>query len=434
MSTFGTLVFEPRFSDELERQYCMIHIKHREHTLARSWYLLGSAFWVLAIALAWSLAYDEPTKRILIPAAIVMAVLSIAGFRFVKSTRVLRLGQLIGFSLSNIIMLMVARADLLDGVGNRGVAGLWIVGSSTALGLIAYRNYVHIVAVVLFLSALALGLKDYPEPLMGWGFGALLALGASNAQIFSHRAFKLDAIRSFRAQSICTPKQVLMHAVETQRSVSEVFGPEDRTCVCICSDWRDYQTFANRTEGRRVAEILSAYYTRQQRLLEQAFPEGNYFLDWIADELFAVAFVTGRSDERALAQGALAFARRSLAERAKFAAIHGAPSGVDIGIALGVATVGMLGPDGNKKATALGAVAGTARRLQSVGKSLRSFSASRDRVVLHPSMHDHLSAEADVELVTIPPGLAVKDLPVGNVLVLHASESSVPLLDIRKAG
>lgn len=414
---------EPTFASELEQRYCMLMIDRAETAYVRGWYGLCIVYWGLLLILGWFGYFDDAVCRVLVMTAPLMTIASIVAPMLARKLTVLRYLQLLAFTCGTIIQMIAARADIQDGAGSRVFAAIWIFSGTVGMALLAFRNYVHSVMLVIYLATLAYGLQGYPEPLYGWAFGALLGLASSNAFIFSHRAMKRQSIRSFRQQSMCTPKQVLVHAIQAKRPITEVFGPEQRHCVCICSDWRRFQTFTTEVTAERLASILEAYYTEQLRLLEIAFPEGNYFLDWIADELFAVGFVTHTSDENAIAHSAVIYAQLCLATRPVFTSRHGAPRGIDIGISQGHATVGMLGPQGNKKATALGKVPGMARRLQTVGKELRQIAGSIDRIVIDPAMGPLLAGYREFEQVELPPTLVIKDLNLSSVLVLAGSES-----------
>ena len=402
----------------------MNFVNKAERVYVRLWYLLTLLYWTLAIPFSYLAEFDPVVREILTPASMFFAVAFTFFGYSVRNLKWLRLGQFFGLLVFNFILCFATRLDVLDGTGNRAVVGFWIVGVTLGVGVLAFRNYAHIAMMSIYLALLAVGVQGYPEPLLGWGFGAVLILASSNAQIMVHRSLKRETINSFRQQSICTPKQVLINAIQTGRTVSEVFGPEDRASVCICSDWRQFQAFSARVTANKLAKVLEAYYTLQIQLLDVAFPEGNYFIDWIADELFVVGFATATSDEGALAESAVAFARSSLEGRIQFSTTYGAPEGLDIGISRGIATVGMLGPKGNKKATALGAVAGLARRLQTVAKELRLSEGAMDRVVLHPNFASVLKYTDAYTTMSLPRGLLIKDLDVAQVLVLQSTNTT----------
>jgi hypothetical protein len=64
---------------------------------------------------------------------------------------------------------------------------------------------------------------------------------------------------------------------------------------------------------------------------------------------------------------------------------HGFPAGVDVGVASGVASVGVFTSGAVVKATAFGSVPGEARILQDIAKGFRKTHKSIDRVVMNES-------------------------------------------------
>lgn len=415
------LMKEPKFGSDLERRYCMMAVEISERETALLWYRLGAIYWLSTVVLAFVLGFDDATLRVILPGAGGMALLSYLGQRYLKATRTIRVAQFVGFVLSNVLMLAAAHVDAYDGVLERGILGLWILGSSVGLGLLAFRQYVHHVAIAIYMATIVVALQPYPDMLLGVLFALALATVSSNAQVFLHRAFKLESIHSFRQQCIFTPKQVVLKAIESKTSIDEVFGPQERQCVCLCSDWRSFQSFSATVSAARLAAVLEAYYAIQVELLDAAFAEGNYFIDWIADELFVVAFETPTSSPATVAACMVSYAKQCLTARSRFAAEHGAPLGVDVGISAGIATVGMLGPLGNRKATALGNVAGLARRLQSVAKELRTLEGPLDRIVVAPDLDLPDAAAAGLEHYPLPASLKVKDLTLSFVRVGSAN-------------
>lgn len=192
-----------------------------------------------------------------------------------------------------------------------------------------------------------------------------------------------DAAKSeFARLSSFIPPAVIDRALDTQSDVATMFLPEKRFCVCVCSDWRSYQALTSKMEPEAVVRALEVYYTKTSELLQQAFPRGNFFSDRIADELFIVAFAEPGTTEGEVAQGAVRFARDLLQAREGIAALTGVPKAIDVGIAAGHASVGIMGPPGGRKATALGEIPGRSRRLQTAAKGLRQARGERDRVVV----------------------------------------------------
>ncbi len=216
-----------------------------------------------------------------------------------------------------------------------------------------------------------------------WPFGIPVFILSSFFFRTQMRRSAVQAAKSeFARLSSFTPLAVIDRAMATSSDVATMFLPEKRFCVCLCSDWRSYQALTSKMEPEAVVRALEIYYTRTAELLKEAFPRGNYFSDWIADELFIVAFADLGTTEADVARSAVQFARDLLQAREGIAAMTGVPKAIDVGIAAGHASVGIMGPPGGRKATALGEIPGRSRRLQTAAKGLRQARGDRDRVVV----------------------------------------------------
>ena len=115
-------------------------------------------------------------------------------------------------------------------------------------------------------------------------------------------------------------------------------------------------------------------------------PKGNYFVDWIADELFVVIFKTKHIDEQEVIHSALTFATKLIYAKEKFFEKYQLPENIDVGVSCGDAIIGLMGPKAHKKATALGDVPGTARRIQDFGKKLKQKFGKTDRIIFDKSV------------------------------------------------
>jgi hypothetical protein len=372
---------------------------------------LNSLYWVLACITGYAADFDQQVLDFIYVSGAAMVIYSSACLLLFKNGKTLRFCQLLGFLLCNAICFYATRLDAIDLIGHRGLPAIWIFGSAFGIAILPFRNRVHTVIVVLISILFFYGFKSYPEPLVGWSVGTSLVLIMSNAQIVIHRLFKLSAMNAFRRQVKFTPKQVILNAIELGLSVDAVFPPESRFCVCICSDWRGFQKWTSANDSSAISKTLKTYYELQVKLLDQAFPDGNYFMDWIADELFVVAFSNDKTTGKQLIRAGVDFCIKSISVREEFSAAHGAPFGVDFGLCFGEATVGILGPEGNAKATALGAVPGQARRMQLLAKSLRASEGHTDRILLTKQTSDYLdTGELGFNSLKINAGVEVKDM------------------------
>ncbi len=189
-----------------------------------------------------------------------------------------------------------------------------------------------------------------------------------------------EARAELRLLSGVAPASVVRRFAGSSEPIEEMFRATVRPCVCLSSDWRGYQRLSAELSSEALASKLEAYYTMCERILLEVAPEGDYYADWIADELFVVFFDFSAAGHD-LAARAFAFAERLLAEKAAFMAVHAAPRGIDIGIGGGNALIGMLGSTGFNKVTAVGATPAKVRRLQTVAKGLRKSLGETDRIV-----------------------------------------------------
>jgi class 3 adenylate cyclase len=128
-----------------------------------------------------------------------------------------------------------------------------------------------------------------------------------------------------------------------------------------------------------------------------------------------------------------------MAYRAVFSAQYGYPSGIDIGLSAGIASVGIFGHGGIAKATAFSATPGIARRLQEVAKRLGALHGLEERVVMSAEFSALLGETRSrfTELI-LGDAFKVKDLESASVYVWPKIDSfigqnSVPGVDVSAA-
>lgn len=221
---------------------------------------------------------------------------------------------------------------------------------------------------------------------------------------------RMAAIKELRTRAGMAPLQIVRRSVTEETSVETVFAPKLRFCVCISSDWRSFQELTSRIDARSVSETLSSYYQMCNEELRQRFPAGNYYSDWIADELFVVVFTDSPLEMMQLTKDALEFSRAILERKATFVIERDFPFAIDIGLSVGQAMVGMMGPVQHRKATALGEVPGRSRRLQGTGKLLRYHLGERDRVIFDEDFMETLPDASGVEKFTLEESRKLRDL------------------------
>ena len=105
--------------------------------------------------------------------------------------------------------------------------------------------------------------------------------------------------------------------------------------------------------------------------LDRIFPEGNYYADWTADELFII-FFNNDDNDKALIKKTLEFANLySLEVFDRIEDTLDMKLMYDIGMSSGIGLLGLQGPEKLKKTTITGESAGTAKRLETEAKILR---------------------------------------------------------------
>ncbi len=189
------------------------------------------------------------------------------------------------------------------------------------------------------------------------------------------------ALVEYRFRSMIAPAHIVRRAARRGESLKETFATEEQFCACISSDWRNYQKLSKSISAKHLAAALEGYYALCNKLLERVMPKGNYFVDWIADELFVVIFKTKHIDEQEVIHSALTFATKLIYAKEKFFEKYKLPENIDVGVSCGDAIIGLMGPKAHKKATALGDVPGTARRIQNFGKILKQKFGKTDRII-----------------------------------------------------
>lgn len=241
-----------------------------------------------------------------------------------------------------------------------------------------------------------------------------VAVGGSFAVTLIHdRDFRTTIEREYKLLVQAAPAKIVRESASSNADVDKVFEPKMRHCVCLSSDWRDYQSVSASVSANNLAGALGRYYDMCENLLAQVFPDGNYYSDWIADEFFLVIFAKDEAEEKRLVNLALKFSEELIREKEVFQKANGVPAAIDVGVSCGLALIGMMGPAGHRKATALGEVPGQARRLQSLGKTIRQTKGDADRVIF-----------AAPTLMEITEALAVTEFKLEDKKQLRNMDSS----------
>jgi len=241
-----------------------------------------------------------------------------------------------------------------------------------------------------------------------------VAVGGSFVVTLIHdRDFRTTIEREYKLLVQAAPAKIVRESASSNVDVNKVFEPKMRHCVCLSSDWRDYQSVSASVSADSLAGAIGRYYDMCENLLSQIFPDGNYYSDWIADEFFLVIFAKDQVEEKRLVNQTLKFAEELIKHKEVFQKSNGVPAAIDVGVSSGLALIGMMGPLGHRKATALGEVPGQARRLQALGKAIRQTRGDTDRVIF-----------AAPTLMEITEALAVTEFKLEDKKQLRNMDSS----------
>ena len=236
------------------------------------------------------------------------------------------------------------------------------------------------------------------------------------------------AIQEYRFRLFVAPAHIARQATGGAEELAKLFKPRETYSVCLSSDWRGYQELSAHWSPSVLASTIGDYYDMCQELLRRHVPAGNYFADWIADELFIVFYPVETAKDEGLVDVALAFAHDLILAKHAFAEARQLPLAIDIGVSCGTALLGLMGPSDHKKATALGQVPGRSRRLQSSGKLLRQQLGQRDRIIFGEEVQRGRHEKIPVNVFTIVAGKRIRDTLDRQIYYLEPSSSGPELI------
>ena len=179
--------------------------------------------------------------------------------------------------------------------------------------------------------------------------------------------------------------------------IDEIFKSEERFTVCLSSDWRNYQQFANKMDDALLSELIEKFYDIIFDKLDEYVPDGQYYADWTADELFVV-FYDDNNNQDAVIKKSLKFAHSLSTDiYMKIYSELNIDLKYDIGLASGLGFLGLQGPKKFKKTTITGDTPGIAKRLESEAKKIRQDASSQTFPII--VMNKHLYDIAKVSTV-----------------------------------
>jgi len=198
------------------------------------------------------------------------------------------------------------------------------------------------------------------------------------------RKFIISMYERYYNTASLVPKNVAKYIAMTDGVIEleKIFKPSNRFTVCLSSDWRNFQEIAATKDPEFVENLFQQFYNEVFIEIDRIFPEGNYYADWTADELFIIFFSNDDNDEK-LINNALEFAH--VFSKDVFNKINktlGLNLMYDIGMSAGIGLLGLQGPDKLKKTTITGESAGTAKRLETEAKELRGGKTYKNPILI----------------------------------------------------
>ena len=194
---------------------------------------------------------------------------------------------------------------------------------------------------------------------------------------FYRRSFIVSMYDKYCTTASMVPKNVAKHIAVTDSNVdlSKIFKPTKRFTICLSSDWRNFQKIASNNDPVYIEKLFQNFYDIVFEELDRIFPNGNYYADWTADEIFIIFYSENENNE-SIMKKALEFS--FLYATSIFDKINSNLSTeliYDIGLASGVGLLGLQGPEKLKKTTITGESAGTAKRFETEAKEYRKSSS-----------------------------------------------------------
>lgn len=175
------------------------------------------------------------------------------------------------------------------------------------------------------------------------------------------------------------------------KDITHAFQAKERFTICLCADWRNFQQLCNQKSSAEISDTIEKYYDIVIRHLEKVFPDGNYYVNWVADELFVIFYTDTDSNRENLEKKVVGFANNmttSIFEEINLT-IKNWELMYDIGVSCGNGLLGLQGPSRLKKTTLTGEVAGRAKRYQEEAKRIRkNFGSSYPILVLDASLEN----------------------------------------------
>ena len=253
--------------------------------------------------------------------------------------------------------------------------------------IILLANFITIITTTMFamkfwkeqyiiniISALFICFFIYDKPI-GCSYLLLIHLLSFISAYLYRRKFILFMYERYCNTASLVPKNIAKHIATTDGNIEldKIFKPTNRFTVCLSSDWRNFQKMVSSKDPEYVEMLFQKFYNEVFMELDSIFPHGNYYADWTADELFIIFFNDENENNETLINKALEFSYTYAVNIFnKIEKTIGVKLMYDIGVSAGIGLLGLQGPEKLKKTTITGESAGTAKRLETEAKHIRS--------------------------------------------------------------
>ena len=179
-----------------------------------------------------------------------------------------------------------------------------------------------------------------------------------------------------RYEHLCSlvPRRIaqIISITDGKVNINNIFKTQERYTVCLCADWRNYQLLTQQLSYEKLSELTEKFYDIIFDKLDNVIPDGDYFVDWNADELFIIFYSTDSSNT-AIREKSLNFAHSLSTDiYMEISSVFDINLKFDIGLSCGTGLLGLQGPKNLKKTTLTGETAGIAKRLETQAKSIRN--------------------------------------------------------------
>jgi class 3 adenylate cyclase len=201
---------------------------------------------------------------------------------------------------------------------------------------------------------------------------------------FLRRDFTESLTERFHNLSMLIPvKEAKIVSVTNNRSeLEQNLMPRERYSVCLCADWRNFQKMTQQKSAQEVSNYFRVFYDLVYSELNRVIPEGTFYVNWVADELFVI-FYDDNGNDGLVNQKASEFALRLVTDvHRRVSAELGFDLHFDVGVSGGRALLGLQGPSAQKKTTVTGEHPGVAKRLQTLAKTIWNQKNTRGPVLL----------------------------------------------------